>query len=143
MLRDAIRRWDDRFGTDDARVWAEVLGVILAPGLFIRAAVHVWLALAADAVREEHVDPHLAARDITLASPIKGVRDHRVDPAARIVTAVAGLAVWSSWPPATLGGVVGLWLGANWLVALSDPLQYVALRFKAYRVATDRPTATQ
>lgn len=146
MIRDAVRRWNNRFGTDDAPLWAEVLGAVLAPGLFIRAAVHVWLAIAADAVRDEHVDPHLAGRDITLASPVQGLRGHRVDPAARVVTAVAAFAAWSAWPPSLIGGVAGVWLGANWLVALSDPLQYGLLwGRRLYRTQTtpDRQTPTQ
>lgn len=142
-LRDAIRRWDDHFGTDDARLWAEVFGIVFAPGLFVRAAVHVQLALAADHVRDEHVDPHLADRDVTLRSPVQGVRRHRIEPAARVTTAVVGGLCWAAWPPAVLGGVVGLWLGANWCVAMSDPAQFVVVRLRMYRAQTAQSRQTQ
>jgi len=100
---DALRDANERWSSDDARWWAEVLGVVLALGLTIRGGVHVWTALFANAagVFDEEIDPHLADCDITLKSPVKGLREHRVERVARYATFVVGLVAWSLLAPLT------------------------------------------
>ena len=127
-VRSAIQRWDERFGTDDARLWAEVLGAVLAFGFFVRAAVHVYAALTADAVLDEHVDPHLAGRDVSLRSPIVGLQGHWLAPSVRVVTAVAGAGVGMLLHP--LPGappIVEAWVAMNIAVPVLDPAGYLVL----------------
>jgi len=137
--RDALRRYNDIAATDDARLWAEVMGAILAPGLLVRAAVHVWAALAADAHLPEGCDPRLAATDITLASPIQGLRGHRLDPGIRVVTALAGVGMFQLWWPLPGAPIaVKAWFLACVAVPVSDPVQYAV-----YRVVSDRTETTE
>lgn len=128
--RTAISRWDAQFGTDDARTWAEVLGSVLAFGLFVRASAHVWAALIADRHLPEGCDPHLTDTDISLRSPIVGLNGHRLEPEVRFVTALVGLGAWTllvpverPWP------VVDYWLMLNLAVPIGDPAAYLLHRF--------------
>lgn len=147
MIRDAIRRWDEQFGTDDARLWAEVLGAVLALGLFIRASVHVYAALAAESVLPEGCDPHLARADISLRSPIVGLDGHRLEPEVRVVTALIGIGAWAVLIPVPRPiAIVDYWLMLNLAVPIADPLAYVVLLVvESYRspTNTDRSTTTQ
>lgn len=130
-VSDAIRAWDRQFGTDDARWWAEVLGVVLVLGLFLRAAVHVYVALAARAWLPEGCDPHLYATDITLRSPVVGIEGHRIEPAARVITALVGAGAWVALVPvARPWPVVDLWVVSNLLVPLTDPAAWVVHRLR-------------
>lgn len=141
-LRDAIRRWDEQFGTDDARLWAEVLGAVLVLGLFLRASVHVFAAIAADEHLPEGCDPHLAGTDISLRSPIVGLDGHRLDPGVRVVTAVVGIGAWALLVPVPRpSALVEYWLMLNLAVPIADPLAYVGLVvLESYRSPTDADT---
>jgi hypothetical protein len=122
-IRDALAAWNGLAGSpDDAPLWAEVCGLLLAPALFARAGVHVWVALFAD------VDPRLApGTDVTVASPIRGLRGDRHDAVARLGVCGAGVAALGAWPPAviqTLPPLLAIGLTAQIAVLLADPALY-------------------
>jgi len=130
-VRERVRQWDRRFGTDDARWWAEVLGAVFVGGLFLRAAVHVYVALAARAWLPEGCAPHLYDTDITLRSPVVGIEGHRIEPAARIITALVGAGAWLALVPvARPWPIVDVWLVSNLLVPLADPAAWVVHRLR-------------
>lgn len=123
--RRIVTAWNDIAGTpDDAPLWAEVAGLLFAPALFVRAGVHVWVALFAD------VDPQLAdGSDVSLRSPIRGLRGDRHDALARIGTAGAGIVAFAAWPPAMLFSAapapVAIWILAQTYALGADPLAYL------------------
>lgn len=131
-LREANRQWR----TDDARWWAEALGIVLALGLFMRASVHVWVALVQD-----DVDPHLGDRDVTLQSPIADLRNHPwVDLRARVATAGIGIAAWLIFSTET--SAIWLWYALNLSVCVMDPLAFAVLRLRGMASASSTETAT-
>lgn len=122
-LRDAERRWS----ADDDRWWAEVLGLVFAVGLYLRATTHVLTALVAGDVLDEDINPRLADTDVTLASPVTGLRGHRVDRAARFATLVVGLGAWLYLTPLTGGTApIAAFTVAQLAVCLLDPVAFVA-----------------
>lgn len=125
MTRRLVTVWNDIAGTpDDAPLWAEVVGLLFAPALFARAGVHVWVALLAD------VDPRLAdGSDVSLRSPIRGLRGDRHEPLARAGTAGAGIVALAAWPPAMMVSAaptpVAVWVLAQTYALGADPFAYV------------------
>jgi hypothetical protein len=121
---ESLRAADDRLSPDDAPAWAEVLGVVLVVGLATRDGVHAWTALLGGDLLGERVDPHLADHDVTLASPVLGLRGHRLDRVARAGTALLGAGAWHLFDPAGIvatNPVVGAWVAANVAVLCADP----------------------
>lgn len=124
-VRRLVEAWDDIAGApDDAPLWAEVAGLLFAPALFVRGGVHVWVALLAD------VDPRLAGgSDVSLRSPIRGLRGERHDVLARIGTAGAGIVALGAWPPSMLFSVapapLAVWMLAQTYALGADPLAYL------------------
>lgn len=123
--RRIVTAWNDIAAKpDDAPLWAEVLGMVFAPALFARAGVHVWVALLAD------VDPRLAdGSDVSLRSPIRGLRGDRHDVLARIGTAGAGIVAFGAWPPSMLFSAepapLAVWMLAQTYALGADPLAYL------------------
>lgn len=113
---------------DVARGATELLGMVLAPALFFRAAVHVLTAGAVDR------DPHLSDdSDVTLRSPVPSLRGHKNDALARLGSVALALVLAWGAPtlPLTSGGLLGgvvLWLVANWAVLASDPVAWIVNR---------------
>lgn len=124
-VRDAVMAWNDIAETpDDAPLWAEVVGLVFAPALFVRAGVHVWVALLAG------VDPQLATgSDVSLQSPIQGLRGDRNDLLARLGTVGVGVFAIAAWSPpfvfATMPTPVAVWVLAQISAVAADPLAYV------------------
>lgn len=123
--REAVAAWDRLAESpDDAPLWAEVLGMAFAPSLFARAGVHVWVALLAG------VDPRLAeGTDVSLRSPIRGLRGDRNDLLARLGVLGVGVFALAGWPPefvfATMPAPVAAWVLGQTGVLLADPLAYL------------------
>lgn len=118
-LREAERSWS----SDDDRLWAQLVGAVLAIGLCFRAAIHAWTALLASDILDEEIDPHLADTDVSLASPVLGIREHRTERVARFATGVFGLGAWVALQPfATRPTGVATFLAVNIAVCLGDPL---------------------
>lgn len=105
-----------------APAWKEVVGVVFGIGLFFRDATHVHVALATDC------DPHLADdSDVTLASPVASLRGTSEDGVARLACCSFALICAASLPigfgdVGTAKWVGTMWLVANWLVLVVDPL---------------------
>lgn len=120
-LRAMEREWR---GEED-RVWAQVVGAVLAVGLFARGATHVWTVLLAREWRGVDVSPELADTDISVASPVEELRGHRLDVVARVATLGVGIGAWAYVAPLTGGSVpVQAFVVANIGVCLLDPLWY-------------------
>lgn len=102
----------------------DLIGMVLALGLVFRTGGHVFAALALD--RDPHLDD---ATDVRLASPVPSLRDDGAHMVARLGVAAFGMFVaWgygSAFPGA--GSLGGLWVLANWLVLVGDPVAGVAL----------------
>jgi len=124
MLRDAIARWDTAMDTPDAPLWADVVGLACAVGLFWRAGMHVLVAVAVP-----WTDPELAAgHDVTWRSPVADLRGRRVAAVAHLLCAVsAGVAV-TLWPPGWLAAwsvPLAAWATLQVSVVGVDPLVFV------------------
>ena len=63
----ALLAMNDRLSTDDAPLWAEVLGVVFALGLAVRAQAHVTVALL------HGIEPCFRNHDITVKSPVAAI----------------------------------------------------------------------
>jgi hypothetical protein len=59
---------NERLSTDDAPLWAEVLGVVFALGLAVRAQAHVTVALL------HGLDPCFRGHDVSVKSPVARLR---------------------------------------------------------------------
>lgn len=64
----ALLAMNDRLSTDDAPLWAEVLGVVFALGLAVRAQAHITVALL------HGLEPCFRDHDISVKSPVAAVR---------------------------------------------------------------------
>jgi len=123
--RRLIGAWDEvAESPDDAPLWAEVLGMVFAPALFVRAGVHVWVAWLAG------VDPRLAAgHDLTVQSPIRGLRGDRHDAVARLGTLGVGVFAVSAWSPQFALAIwptpVAVWVLGQVAVVCADPALYI------------------
>jgi len=119
-LVTAVRETNERLSTDDARPWAEVLGVTLALGFFVRDYAHVLSALLSG------VDPQLRGSDVTSRSPVASLDDDTcADLSARLLAVAFGLVVvfiatLSTQPLATA------YLVANAVVPLADPILFAS-----------------
>lgn len=136
-----LRALDRQLSADDAPAWAEVLSVVLALGLTVRGGIHVWTVLIANEwTNGPDLDPSLAGNDVTLASPVIGLRGHRYERVARYLTFVAGLGIWYLFTPFTPGGrplVSKILIVLTAAVCLADPIAFIVTRVRArYRHAT-------
>jgi len=114
-------------GTDDAPLWAEVAAVVLAGALVVRAGAHAWVALLASDPGPFDIDPTICREhDLTLRSPVVALRDHRVEPVARGVTALLGFGGLELHATGTATGgaevVAALWLTVQFGALAADPL---------------------
>lgn len=116
-----LQEVNDNLSTDDAPLWAEVLGVVLALGFFTRDNAHVLSALIADE------EPQLRGQDVTRRSPVASLDDNRsADISARLFALSLGIllahiAMLASSVP------VAIFIGANALVPLADPILYASI----------------
>lgn len=77
---------NERLSTNDAPVWAEVIGLVFALGLAVRAQCHIISALLA------RRDPRYRDHDVTIASPIASIKPASApDVAGRLLSLTAGL----------------------------------------------------
>jgi hypothetical protein len=130
---------EDRLTADDAPLWAEVLGVVLAPALVLRGGCHVWAALLAG------VDPAVDRNDVTLQNVVLAVRDESAtaDLAGRLLAASIGITAWLAVLPVASGnGIVRAYLALNCTVLAADPLGVVARRHPS-RPMTDATKDTE
>jgi len=120
-LVSGVQEVNARLSTDDAPLWAEVLGVTLALGFFVRDYAHVLTALVAGA------EPQLRGQDVTTLSPVESLENTpKTDISARVLAVSFGLVVVFV---ATLSErrVVTAYLIANALVPLTDPVLFVSI----------------
>jgi hypothetical protein len=120
----ALGELDDRLQPDDATWWAEVTGMLLAPGLTLRGGCHVWMALLAGA------PPDLADSDIHPGNAVASLRGGawQVDLAGRICSlgvAVAFLSRASLWASGGAEMIIQLFAALNLAVLCCDPLLYL------------------
>jgi len=137
-LRAAEQNWR----TDDAPLWAEVLAAVLPIGLTVRNGVHVYTALFARAHSSDTISPELAASDVTVRSPVEGVRERlRVDAAARYFTCVAGLAGWYLLTPFSdsMHPAIQLFYALNVAVCVADPVLFGVDRVRQFVQDFDQP----
>jgi len=129
-----------RLSADDAPLWAEALGTILGPGLVLRSACHV---LAAFIGRH---DPTLVDNDVALGSSVASLRSEPLaDFSGRMFSALVGAGVYVALQPSALlmpgpevaTLAVRVWLTANILVLVTDPLQMLINMTQTH---IDRPT---
>lgn len=124
-MREQIRRWEQRHGTDDAPIWAEVISMLFVYGLFWRAGVHAWAAVL------DGSDPHVVdEHQVQPASPIVGCRaDPGLDLTARLACFGAACLHWWAFTP--LGDSLWkVWMVAQIAVLAGD------LPALAYRLMT-------
>lgn len=140
-----LRELNDRLSTDDAPLWAEVLGAVLAPTIALRGGVHAVTALVGARVTGEAIDPHTAGHGLTLASPIRGLRGHRLDRVARYLTAVIGVGglAWVHFP-AIAQPVPRAYVALNCVALAADPFAWAicAIRTRRSTTMTEHTTAT-
>jgi hypothetical protein len=114
-------------GADDAPLWAEAVGAVLAVGLTARAGCHVWMAIIGGE------DPSLAGSDVTPANAVGACRGPEVvavDVAGRLFALALGVTMWLLLRPLSmpidanpaLTMLVRLFAVANLGVLLTDPL---------------------
>lgn len=124
MLRDAVARWDAAMGTPDAPLWAEVVGLVCAVGLFWRAGMHVITAIVVP-----WTDPDLAAgHDVTWRSPVADLRGRRAAAVAHLLCAISAGVGATLWPPAWLATQsvpLAAWATLQLGVVGVDPLVFV------------------
>lgn len=132
-LYHELREVNDNLTTDDAPVWAEVLGTVLAVGLVVRGGIHVWTALLGSELPGVDIDPTVDKQDITLASPVFALRGHRLDLFARLITAAIGIALWQSMVSGARPPLVNAFTAAQLAVCIADPLVFVVWGAITYR----------
>jgi hypothetical protein len=123
MVRDAIRRWDAAMGAPDAPLWADVVGLVCALGLFWRTGMHVITAVAVP-----WVDPELAGTDVTWRSPVADLRGRRAAAVAHLLCALSAGVALTLWPPAWLAAQsvpLAAWATLQVGVVGVDPLVFV------------------
>lgn len=122
-----LRALQELLAADDAPLWAEVLGTLLAAGAMFRTGVHVWVVILANEFGGTDLDPNLADYDITAASPVPALRGHHLDRVARILTGFGGFAGWLVFKPAGIPHpLLAAWVGAQFVLLGLDPLLWVA-----------------
>lgn len=127
-MLEGLREMNDRLSTDDAPLWAEVLGLVLAAAILLRGGMHVATALVASSLTESEIDPHLVGHGLTLASPVRGLRGHRYDRVARYLTGVIGIGglTWVLYP-AIPNPIPRAWVWLNCAALAADPLAWGVL----------------
>lgn len=130
-IREDIRTIRNRSGeTDDAPLWAEVLGAIVPFGLLFRAASHVLVA------QLHGLDGNLAPTDVSAANAVAAVRDgdeQQADFNGRVGAFLVGLVLWWVFVPGTgpalsveagraLAELVRAYVALNILVLFVDPV---------------------
>lgn len=131
-VRDVVRAWDAEHGADDAPIWAEALGTILAIGLIVRAGAHVWAAVLAD------IDPTVDEMDVRMGNVVLAARSSlRVDAVGRHLAAVFGVVAWVLFDPlgmtagsAIATGALRAFVVANLAVLLGDPVLFAIDRLR-------------
>lgn len=142
-LRSRLKKWDQQH-SDSAGAVRQLIGMLFAPALLFRTGIHVWTAVIADSIARTAVSARLLETDVTPASPVRGVRDRRLGRVARFLTAVTGLAAWTGIAWATIGHpLVRLWLRANVLLLLADPVAGVAWYAYVTRIDPQSPNQQQ
>lgn len=114
-----LREVNSRLSTDDAPLWAEVLGILLAVGFAARGLAHILAALGSGN------DPQLRGNDVTAASAVESLGDDRTaDASARVLALSFG--VFGLMLASNAGGVPGTaFIAANALVPLTDPALFL------------------
>ncbi len=116
----------DRLSADDAPLWAEALGFVFGPALTLRSACHLLAAVVG-----QH-DPRLVDSDVTLGNSVASLRDEPgADLNGRVFSVLLGVALYVALQPASVAvpgpelatAAVQVWLTANIMVLVSDPLQ--------------------
>lgn len=122
---ETLRALEERHAPDDAPLWAEVVGGLLAPGLFVRSGLHVFAALLARA------DPHVVDNDVTAGNVVGALRDElHADLGARVLALAAGVTLWLLFDPLSMPFGGPAWVApvgrgfvvANLAVLVGDPL---------------------
>jgi hypothetical protein len=141
MAVDGLRGLNARLSTDDAPVWAEVLGSVLVFGLLYRGASHIVAAMLAG------VDPHVAGNDVSAANAVAAVRDDglvMVDLYGRLLAVAFGILWLHVFDPGdaylyagTGGALFRVVITANIAVCLIDPLLFAYGRFRHSGVITN------
>jgi len=115
-----LREMNARLSTDDAPLWAEVLGFVLAVGFVFRSLAYVTSALIFD------VDPQLRDQYVTRRSPVASIDDDwHAALSARILSLSVGLLLLQI---AVDGSpmIGAAYVGANAVVPLVDPILYAS-----------------
>ena len=106
-------------------VLVELLGTVLALGLFVRGTVHVYVALVARETIAPDVSPELAGTDVTAASPVEALRGHWLDVVARATALCVGAGLWLYIEPLSGGELWMQWFAvANLSVVMCDPFWF-------------------
>lgn len=129
---DAVREWDEQHGADDAPLWAEVLGTVLAVGLIVRAGSHVWAAILAG------VNPTVDEMDVRASNVVLAARNNlRVDAVGRHLAAVFGVLAWVLFDPFSMTAgselatlTLRALVVANLAVLLGDPVLFAIDRLR-------------
>ena len=129
---DAVREWDEQHGADDAPLWAEVLGTVLAVGLIVRAGSHVWAAILAG------VNPTVDEMDVRASNVVLAARNNlRVDAVGRHLAAVFGVLAWVLFDPFSMTAgselatlTLHALVVANLAVLLGDPVLFAIDRLR-------------
>lgn len=129
-----------RLAADDAPLWAEALGAILGLGLTLRSTCHLLAAVIGRHGLE------LVDNDVGLGSSVASLRSEpAADCCGRVFSVLLGSALYLALHPPTVvvpgpemaTGGVQVWLMANIIVLVSDPLQMLTHMTQTH---IDRPT---
>ncbi len=140
-----LREWWRAESTDDAPVWAEVLGMLLAGGLLFRAACHVFVA------RLHDLDGELAETDLSAANAVAAIRDgdeRRADFNGRVAAFLVGVVLWWTYVPGqgpslsieaghALAGVVQAYVTLNIAVLFADGIAFIGVLNRSLNTTTE------
>jgi hypothetical protein len=111
-------------GAPDAPLWADVVGLVCALGLFWRTGMHVVTAVAVP-----WTDPALAdGHDVAPRSPVADLRGRRTAALAHLLCALSAGVALTLWPPAWLAAQsvpLAAWATLQVGVVGVDPLVFV------------------
>lgn len=151
-MRATWERLSEAFDdTDDAPLWAEVVGVIVPLGLLFRAASHVLVAGIMD------IDGELADSDVAAGNAVAAIRDgeHRqADLNGRVLAFLVGCVLWWVYLPGSgptlsmagssaLSSLVTAWLGLNVCVLFADVVLFAATLNRSLTDTTTTTNATR